>query len=434
VSRVLLCARGGALEIPAIAGALRARNAEPVVFDSAAFPTSAPLSLVYERAGFHGSWPRPPTGSHEPRTDSLEPPTGSLEPRTGSLEPRTGSLEPRTGSLEPRTGSHAPLAGSHAPLAGSFESRTGSLESRTSSLEPRTGSLEPRTGSLEPHTGSVEPLAGSRLRNATDGITAVWQSLAVGTALPAMDPGMRETCVAASELALVGLLDSLQVFQLDPHWAKARADNKPHQLRVAQRVGLDIPATIITNDPDAVRAFARDRGPLIMKMLVQPSSTGPSTDETEVVFTTAMSPADLDALDGLDLCPMIFQEQVPNHLDVRATIIGRRIFAAAIDATARGGDDLDWRRQGYALDHAPTWAPYQLPAEIEASLFALADHFHLNYGAADFIIRADGRPIFLELNASGSFGFLGPALTHAIASAIADVLTDPGARRIANHD
>lgn len=371
MSRVLLCARGGALEIPAIASALRERNAEPIIFDSAAFPTSAPLSLLYARAGFLGSWPRPP-GSHEPR-----------ESTASSSEPRQAIAS----SPEPR--------------------ESAASESAASSTEPR---------------------------ESTDGITAVWQSLAIGTALPEMAPGMRETCVAASELALVGLLDSLQVFQLDPYWAKARADNKPHQLRVAQRVGLEIPATIITNDPDAVRAFARSHGPLIMKMLVQPSSTGPSSDETEVVFTTAMSPADLDALDGLDLCPMIFQEQVPNQLDVRATIVGRRIFAAAIDATARLGDDLDWRRSGYALDHAPTWAPYQLPADVEASLFALVDHFQLNYGAADFIIRADGRPIFLELNASGSFGFLGPALARTIASAIADVLTDPAARRTANHD
>ncbi|MGH9887516.1 MAG: MvdC/MvdD family ATP grasp protein, partial [bacterium] len=53
--------------------------------------------------------------------------------------------------------------------------------------------------------------------DALSGITAVWQNTIVGTALPAMAPGVRETCVAASELALVGLLDNLDVFQLDPH-------------------------------------------------------------------------------------------------------------------------------------------------------------------------------------------------------------------------
>lgn len=315
--RVLLCARGGAPEIPALEAALRDRGAEPIRFDSAAFPGGAALSLRYGHAGFDAG-------------------------------------------------------------------------------------------------------------RAHDGITAVWQSLAVGAALPAMAPGMRETCVAASELALVGLLDGLGVFQVDPSWAKARADHKPNQLGLARRLGLTIPETLITNDPDAVRAFARSR-PLIMKMLVQPTATGPSSDEAEVVFTTALSADELARLDGLDLCPMIFQEQIANQLDVRVTVVGRRLFAAAIDARARGGDDLDWRRQGYALDHAPTWVPHDLPPTVAGPLLALVEHVGLQYGAADFIVRPDGHHVFLELNASGAFAFLGPDHAAPIAAALADLLVDPPA-------
>jgi glutathione synthase/RimK-type ligase-like ATP-grasp enzyme len=329
VSRVLLCARGGAIEVASIAGALRERHVESVVFDSTVFPGQLPMSLAYHHAALHGQWPGAAVGD-------------------------------------------------------------------------------------------------------AHGISAVWQSLAVGTELPAMAPGMRETCVAASELAVIGLLDSLEVFQLDPYWIKARADNKPHQLRLAQRVGLEIPATIISNDPEAVRAFARRCGPVIMKMLVQPASTGPVTDETEVVFTTALTAPELEALDGLDLCPMIFQEQIENQLDVRVTIVGKRMFSAALDPTARGSDP-DWRRQSYALDQVPRWAAHQLPSAVADQLSQLMDRVGLNYGAADFVVRPDGRHVFLELNASGAFGFLGDDLAGAIAAEIARVLVEPGARRIAHH-
>jgi glutathione synthase/RimK-type ligase-like ATP-grasp enzyme len=325
VSRVLLCARGGATELPALIGALRDRNAEPVVFDSSAFPSGARMSLSYDRTGFR--W-----GEHE-----------------------------------------------HHDLS------------------------------------------------------AVWHSVVVGTALPEMAPGTRETCVAASELAVIGLLESLQVFQLDPSWSKARADNKPHQLALAQRVGLEIPETIISNDPDAVRAFAERAGPVIMKMLVQPASTGPATDEAEVVFTTALTADDLAALDGLELCPMIFQAQVDNQRDVRVTIVGRRVFGAALDRAARGGGDPDWRRQSYALDRAQSWTPYELPAGLADQLRRLLDHVGLNYGAVDLIVRPDGTHVFLELNASGSFAFLGAALATPIAAAIAEVLVDPAARRVPSH-
>jgi glutathione synthase/RimK-type ligase-like ATP-grasp enzyme len=265
-------------------------------------------------------------------------------------------------------------------------------------------------------------------------ISAVWQSIFVGADLPAMEPGTRETCMAASERAVVGLVDSLRVFQLDPHWSQARADNKPYQLRLAQGLGLEIPETVISNDPDAVRALARRCGSVVAKMLVQPTSTGPSSDgESQAVFTTAMTEADLEQLDGLDLCPMIFQEQIDNELDVRVTVVGKRVFSAALDRAARGGDALDWRRQSYALDRVPTWVPYELPGELADRLLSLLDHVGLNYAAADFIVRPDGGHVFLELNASGSFGFLGASHAGPIAAAIADVLIDPGARRVARH-
>ena len=265
---------------------------------------------------------------------------------------------------------------------------------------------------------------------AVDDIGAVWQNVVVGSDLPAMAPGVRETCVAASELALVGMLDSLRVFQLDPHANQARASNKVRQLRLAQEIGLEIPATIVTNDPEAVRAFAGRVGPVIAKMLVQPASTGPETDESPVVFTTAMTAADLAQLDGLDLCPMIFQEQIENQRDIRVTIVGNRMFSAALTAPARAGGDLDWRRDSYARDQVPAWVPHDLPGVLLGQLLDVVDHFGLNYGAIDLIERPDGRHVFLELNPSGAFSFMGEPDAPQIAAQIANVLVDPAARLI----
>lgn len=263
---------------------------------------------------------------------------------------------------------------------------------------------------------------------AIESIGAAWHSLVIGSALPAMAPGMRETCVAASELAITGWLDSLDVFQVDPQWRKARADNKPYQLHIAQALGLAVPETLITNDADAVRAFARRVGPLVTKMLVQPASTGPSSDEADVMFTTALDDDALAQLDGLELCPMIFQAQIANLRDLRVTVVGRRVFGAALDAPVRDGGDLDWRRDAYARDEAPRWRPCDVPAALAAPLLRLLDHFGLQYGAADFVVPADGQPRFLELNASGSFSFLGE-LAPAIADALAELLVDPASRR-----
>ncbi|HET9627173.1 MAG TPA: hypothetical protein VFP84_37695 [Kofleriaceae bacterium] len=321
MARVLLCARGGACDLPAISHALRDRGVEPLELDSSAFPSGAPVSLGFDAAGFRGAAP--------------------------------------------------------------------------------------------------DDLAG---------VTAVWHQLVVGTDLPAMEAGMRETCVAAAERVLIGLFDSLGVFQLDPAWAKARADNKPYQLRLAQQAGLAIPRTIVSNDADAVRAFARAvGGPVITKMVVQPTTSGDG-DEHDAGFTTALRADELAHLDGLDLCPMIFQEQIAHRRDVRVTVVGRRVFGAARERTEGGGDEIDGRH--YALDRAPAWRPYAVPDAIAARVLAVLDGLALNYGAADFAVEPDGRHVFLELDASGSFAVLGEALQAPIAAAIADVLVDPAARRV----
>lgn len=323
---VVLCVRGGAEELPAVAAALRGRGMEPIVLDASAFPTAVPVTLAYDRAGVAGHW-----------------------------------------------------------------SELGEL------------------------------------RN----VSAVWQAAVVGTELPEMVPGVRETCVAASERAVIGLLDSLPAFQLDPRWNQLRADSKPDQLRLAQQLGLEIPETIITNDPDAVRAFARRAGPVVAKMLVPPAASGPLRDgEAEVMFTTAMTDDDLAQLDGLDLCPMIFQQRIDTARDVRVTLVGKRLFAAAIDASARRGGDPDWRRHSYAHDRAPAWQPCELPRTLADRLVQLADRARLNYASVDLVVRPDGSHVFLELNATGSFAFLGAPHAGAIADAIADVLLDPAARRI----
>jgi glutathione synthase/RimK-type ligase-like ATP-grasp enzyme len=262
------------------------------------------------------------------------------------------------------------------------------------------------------------------------GATAIWSRLAVGVRLPPMEPGVRETCVAAAEMLVVGWLETTGAFQLDPHWVRQRADNKPHQLALARASGLDVPATLVSNDPEAVRAFAAEHGPLVAKVLVQPIVDG-GAEETDVVFTTALGDQELADLSGLYLCPMIFQERVPNAGDVRATVVGSRVIAAVHHAEP---GEADWRRGGYARDEAPVWAEYRLPDDVEMRLRKLTERLGLGYAAADLVRRPDGTHAFLEVNASGSFGFLGEPIATRIAEAVADALLDGAGRRRMRRD
>jgi MvdD family ATP-grasp ribosomal peptide maturase len=259
-------------------------------------------------------------------------------------------------------------------------------------------------------------------------VSAIWhRRLNIAGGLPGeMDAQLRQASRGESRATVMGMLASLDAFRMDAEPSIRRAENKQLQIRIARESGLDTPRTLITNDPEAVRAFARtcERG-MITKMLSSFAIYEGGAEK--VVFTNHVTAADVDDLDGLRLCPMTFQEQVAKHLELRVTVVGRRVLTAAIDSQASARATHDWRRDGVRLVDA--WQPYALPSEVEEKLLRLMDYFNLNYGAADFIVTPEGRHVFLEINPAGEFFWLEHRPGLPISEAIADVLLGRSKRR-----
>jgi glutathione synthase/RimK-type ligase-like ATP-grasp enzyme len=260
-------------------------------------------------------------------------------------------------------------------------------------------------------------------------VKAVWhRRVNVAGRLPReMDAQLRFASAGESRAAAMGLLASLKVFRMDEEQRIRRAEHKLLQLRVAREVGLEVPRTLVTNDPEAVRAFAPTCGGGMVTKMLSSFAVYDERGGEHVVFTNRVRAEDLEDLAGLRLCPMTFQESVPKRLELRATVVGGRVFTASIDSgsSARAADD--WRREGAAF--AEEWQTYRLPPDIEARLLRLADEFGLNYGAADFILTPDGRHVFLEINPAGEFFWLEHQPGLPISSAIADVLLGLAPRR-----
>jgi MvdD family ATP-grasp ribosomal peptide maturase len=259
-------------------------------------------------------------------------------------------------------------------------------------------------------------------------VSAIWhRRLNIGGRLPReMEQQFRNASLGEARATVMGMLASLDAFRMDAEPLIRRAENKQLQIKIARELGLETPHTLITNDPEAVRAFARTcESGLITKML---SSFAIHEDDTEkVVFTNRVTAEDLNDLEGLRLCPMTFQEQVSKTLELRVTIVGEHVLAAAIDSQASARAEHDWRRDGVQLINA--WQPYELPSEIKEKLLRLMDYFELNYGAADFILTPEGRHVFLEVNPSGEFFWLEQNPGLPISDAIADVLLGRSKRR-----
>lgn len=114
----------------------------------------------------------------------------------------------------------------------------------------------------------------------------------------------------------------------------AEAEHKPLQLAVAGRLGLTVPPTLVTNDPDEARRFIADHRDVVHKTLrwtpYRQGSTG---------LTTWTEPVTADEIDGsVAVVPHLFQARVDKVADIRAVVVGERVFAVRIDS-----DLLDWR-------------------------------------------------------------------------------------------
>jgi MvdD family ATP-grasp ribosomal peptide maturase len=259
-------------------------------------------------------------------------------------------------------------------------------------------------------------------------VTAVWhRRLNLGAHLPAgLDKRMRHASLGEASAAAHGMLASLKAFRLDHLHHIRHAENKQLQLQVARELKLDIPRTLTTNDPNAVRDFAKScEDGVVTKML---SSFAIYEHGKElVVFTNPVKPEDLADLSGLSICPATFQELLRKSLEIRVTVVGQRVMSAAVDSQVSTRATHDWRRDGVRM--LRDWKPYQLPLDVEEKILRLMDFFSLNYGAIDIILTPDGRHIFLELNPCGEFFWLERSPGLPISDAIADVLLGQASRR-----
>ncbi|NEO97833.1 MAG: MvdD family ATP-grasp ribosomal peptide maturase [Symploca sp. SIO2E9] len=264
---------------------------------------------------------------------------------------------------------------------------------------------------------------GDKQIDLTD-VSSVWyRRMRFGQKLPdSMDQQYKEASIRECRTTVRGMISSLGGFHFDKMVKVDVANNKQLQLKVAQEVGLVTPRTLTSNNPQAVKQFAKEcqEQGIITKMLSSFAIYGEKGEEN-VVFTNPVTKDDLENLEGLCFCPMTFQENVPKALELRITIVGHQVFTAAVDSQKMEGSAIDWRKEGRAL--VKDWQPYNLPEDVEKKLLQLMAYFGLNYGAIDIIVTPDGRHVFLEVNPVGEFFWMEIFSPHfPISQAIAKIL------------
>lgn len=182
--------------------------------------------------------------------------------------------------------------------------------------------------------------------------------------------------------------------------ANRQHSHKPWQLRLLREAGLPVPRWTATNDPAAVRAFARATGPCVYKPL-----SGGAT-------VRLLEKRDLsrERLDALKLAPVLFQEYYEG-VSVRAYVIGRRVIAAA---EIRSGE-VDYRRDEREV------SPIRLTAEERRVAVAAARACGMAFTGVDLIRGKDGFRV-LECNPSPMFVVFEQKTGLDIAGPLAELL------------
>lgn len=253
------------------------------------------------------------------------------------------------------------------------------------------------------------PSGGKPLR--MDAVRAFWWRRPQAFAIPpGMAPHAQHFALTEISTAMQGMWQCSEGLWVNNIVRDTAAAHKPWQLEMARRAGLAIPDTLITTDPDKVRAFWDSReGEVIYKPFLQTLHSWRETRQ--------LKREELALLDSVRIAPVIFQGLVPGAADLRVTVIGDEVLPAAVDI----------RKMEYKLDvrlNQQEYERHELPAEVTARLLALMRALGLEYGAIDLRLTPEGDYVFFEVNPAGQFLFV----EHACGLPISEVLASHLAR------
>ncbi|GER89702.1 hypothetical protein KDW_38640 [Dictyobacter vulcani] len=234
-----------------------------------------------------------------------------------------------------------------------------------------------------------------------------------------------------ADRALIGMLESLvlqETFWVSRTHSVRRADLKALQLSAAHHVGIRVPQTLITNDPEAVADFYEHcQGNVVLKAVAQGTIKDEEEQIERFIYTSQVAKDHLADLAGVRITAHFLQEYIPKQIELRVVVIGRQIFAAEIHSQHSERAKIDFRR-GYS---DLQYHIHALPNEITANIFKLVNYFDLQFSSMDLILTPQGEYVFLDLNPNGQYYWLQLRLPELhLAEAMADVLASPKEYRL----
>ena len=204
--------------------------------------------------------------------------------------------------------------------------------------------------------------------------------------------------------------------------ANWKANSKCIQAYYASSSGLLIPETFQGGSPGLLHDFSSSTTEGHELCIKPIESTHIRVDEkvTLAHYTKIFHRRPLNELESVKACPVTIQKYIEKDYEIRATVVGEKIFAASID-TKNASDDakIDFRHYDWA--NTPYY-PVTLPDEVCKQILVVMRRMGLNYGAFDLIKTYDSQYYFLEVNSQGQWLWVEDMTGLKISDAIAESL------------
>jgi ATP-GRASP peptide maturase of grasp-with-spasm system len=206
------------------------------------------------------------------------------------------------------------------------------------------------------------------------------------------------------------------------NWLGRPAQSQPNKLEVlrkARACGFDIPATLVTSNPDDLMRFRSRHGTIVTKPLSDILICYGHGNSSFSTYT-AVVPDDFIQLEGWKGggAPSLFQEYLSKKYEVRTFYLDGRCYSMAMYTQFNESTRVDSRHYNVRTRSVP----FSLNREEEECTSKLMNSLCLDTGSLDFVKTADGRFVFLEVNPLGQFGMLSGNCNYRLEEKVARAL------------
>ncbi|SDD10058.1 grasp-with-spasm system ATP-grasp peptide maturase [Williamwhitmania taraxaci] len=196
--------------------------------------------------------------------------------------------------------------------------------------------------------------------------------------------------------------------------------SKTYTLEVAAQIGVDIPATLITNSKAKLKEFIDSKKSVIVKPLYEPLFLN-KRKSSYASYTRILTREEVVKYSDFFM-PSLFQECIEKQVEIRAFYFNLEFYSMAIFSQTDSKTAIDFRH--YNTEKPNRNVPYKLPLSVEVSLRELMLELDLDSGSIDIIKSVDGRYVFLEVNPVGQFGMVSHPCNYYLEKRIAEYLIE----------